>query len=84
VKTKIQERKRRVTIVVDHGHWENKKSKWFSGMLGLNWVPPKPIPLIPFGLKPWDGRPGRFVPETATVDRHYTKMAKHSGLQWRR
>ena len=84
MKVTIQGRQRRVTIVVDHGWWCKKRSKWYSGMSGLEWVSPKPIPPIPSDLKPWDGRPGRFVPETATVDRHYTKMAKHSGLQWRR
>jgi len=75
MKVKIQGRKRRVTIVVDHGHWKNK-NRMFIGK-GVTWIAPKPIPPIPSDLRPWDGRPGRYIP--GSRDR-FGKMSKMGRL----
>ena len=76
MKVKIQNRKRRVAIVVDHGHWEMQRPTWLLGRPRRIWVPARPIPPISKGLKPWDGRPGRWMPPTSTMDGRKTKMAK--------
>jgi len=78
MKVRIQGRRRRVSIVVDHGRTVIKK-RFFGGST-RKFIPPKPIPRIPANLEPHIGRPGRFVPHTATTDCRWTKMAKASGL----